>query len=368
MPVLKPWLAVLMLLGAAVQGHAQSFDCRKAESDTEWAICATPELGQFDNEVSATYRRYTDPSVTSSAVRAKAERMQAAWIHGRRDLCRGDVACLTKAYGEILGALRALPYTEPTAQTGALTKLAPHCAAPTEITANAPPSRQFAKALCDDKNLLEKARQIDSIASELQDRLSPAWRAAFDMQQAAIPLTPNNCPPAKVSDCVARVIDQRLQDVRDLSANLDKPLPDCNPADIAIRDSSVGDAGMSHTISAYLIDYSGTAPCRLRGYPTALVYDAMNKPQPDDVVYSNGTYFARSTGVPLPVTLSPQNRTAWFAIETASACDGPGERSVKVALPLQRAWLRTIKPPNANCRQVTVTPVAMISTLLSSIY
>ncbi|WP_273795126.1 lysozyme inhibitor LprI family protein [Brucella intermedia] len=47
----------ILALSISQTGYAQSFDCRKAETETEWAVCNTPELGKLDTELAATYRR-----------------------------------------------------------------------------------------------------------------------------------------------------------------------------------------------------------------------------------------------------------------------------------------------------------------------
>jgi hypothetical protein len=119
---------------------------------------------------------------------------------------------------------------------------------------------------------------------------------------------------------------------------------------------------MSKQFHTYLIRYNGSSTCQVRGYPSIAVLDAKGTRQPMLSVYSDQTYFESSPGVPLPVRLSATNPSAWFGIETASACDAPLSQTVKVALPLSQDWLRTLDFPDADC-QVVVTPVAAMSTM-----
>ena len=46
---LKFWIVLLVLfLGTSTGGHAASFDCSKASTETEIAICSNPELSALD--------------------------------------------------------------------------------------------------------------------------------------------------------------------------------------------------------------------------------------------------------------------------------------------------------------------------------
>jgi uncharacterized protein len=66
-------LSEILLLSASVAVHAASFDCAKARTPQEKAICASPELSKADDEMAAGYRRAFD------AIPAEM-----------RDLVRGD--------------------------------------------------------------------------------------------------------------------------------------------------------------------------------------------------------------------------------------------------------------------------------------
>ncbi|AJY14630.1 DUF4232 domain-containing protein [Burkholderia dolosa] len=246
-------------------------------------------------------------------------------------------------------------------------RITPHCGAadgPALANADTIAAGRFAKAVCPRPEILGTLKRIDTLAQRLMPQLQPAWRATLNAQQAAFAQTANNCPSdqAGLARCLADAIDQRLKDLEDLQAGIEDPAPPCTSADVSIVDAHAGDAGMSHQFSAWLFRYHGSSRCRISGYPAIAVSDVSGRPRPSLAVYSGNTYFAQMTGTPLPVTLSAANRSAWFGIETASACDPPSSLTVKVALPGSTTWLHTLSFPYANCA-VTVTPVAAMSTL-----
>ena len=49
-------LALLLSVGAITVAKAASFDCNKATTETEIAICADPELGALDELMGAVWR------------------------------------------------------------------------------------------------------------------------------------------------------------------------------------------------------------------------------------------------------------------------------------------------------------------------
>lgn len=92
--------------------HAQvaSFDCRKATTPTEQAICASPSLGRKD-VIAATYYQVLlrlKPATAGMAYREFDDRVrdeQRQWLQHGRDACRGDGACLDQAYDRRIDAL-----------------------------------------------------------------------------------------------------------------------------------------------------------------------------------------------------------------------------------------------------------------------
>jgi uncharacterized protein YecT (DUF1311 family) len=362
-------LALLWLLVLPRAGWSQSFDCSQAQSDTEWAICSTPELGALDNRLAAMYHKLSDSASTSPALRKQASRMQDAWLHGRRDMCGGNVDCLMNAYQDMLDALSSLPFNDAAIVAARTASVVPRCGDPSDPMKASAIEAGFATVVCRDPQLLGAVRQIESRARELQPRLTPVSRIAFDAQEAAFPQTAYGCPQdrEKLVSCVATAIAQRLQDVADLAANLDRRLPDCKPSELSLSKGEVGDGGMSKTLNTYLLQYAGTEACRIRGFPTIQVENAKGGSRPRAVVYAGQTWSSSLPGAPLPVTLSAKNNSVWFGILTASACDPPYGINVKVALPLSSVWLATLRFPDASC-PVTVTPIGMISTLRSSVH
>lgn len=84
--------ATLAALFLAAHVSAQpSFDCARASTATEKAICASPVLSQLDRQLADSYGAAR--SGVSSAQADAVRRDQIAWI-GVRDGCGGDAACL----------------------------------------------------------------------------------------------------------------------------------------------------------------------------------------------------------------------------------------------------------------------------------
>ena len=79
-----------------------SFDCRRAATPSERAICSTPELAQLDRDLSAAY----------AALRGRGDRLliasQRAWWQ-QREACGNRVPCLLQKMTERLAELRQWP-------------------------------------------------------------------------------------------------------------------------------------------------------------------------------------------------------------------------------------------------------------------
>ena len=96
-------LSVLMLAAAWQPIQAASFDCSKAETMDEKAICADPRLNDADVEMSARYTQLKP--LLGMGARGDLDDEQIAWLK-RRAACGEDRACLSKAYQERLRQLR----------------------------------------------------------------------------------------------------------------------------------------------------------------------------------------------------------------------------------------------------------------------
>ncbi|WP_308912385.1 lysozyme inhibitor LprI family protein [Acinetobacter schindleri] len=77
------------------QSHAASFDCQKAQSQTEKAICQNRVLNDADVKMATSYNiiRHLVPMGTRSVI----QRDQVKWLQFR-DQCQESVDCLTQVY------------------------------------------------------------------------------------------------------------------------------------------------------------------------------------------------------------------------------------------------------------------------------
>jgi uncharacterized protein len=95
--------ATLMLTAAWQPASAASFDCSKAETVDEKAICADHQLNDADVEMSVLYTQLKP--LLGMGARGDLEDEQAAWLK-RRAGCGGDRACLGEAYEDRVRQLR----------------------------------------------------------------------------------------------------------------------------------------------------------------------------------------------------------------------------------------------------------------------
>lgn len=95
-------LLFLFALLVALPGHAASFDCAKAQSEDEVAICSTPELSHRDTIADEMYRKAVE------LAGAKAAKSLARGALEERAACGGDAACIAKAQQGLVDALAEL--------------------------------------------------------------------------------------------------------------------------------------------------------------------------------------------------------------------------------------------------------------------
>ncbi len=89
-------VAAAVILIAATPAAAASFDCGKAKTADEKAICADQTLSELDVAMATLYGvRMQIPMLMGARGAARDE--QVAWLAKRR-ACGGDVACLTESY------------------------------------------------------------------------------------------------------------------------------------------------------------------------------------------------------------------------------------------------------------------------------
>ncbi|MEO1330347.1 MAG: caspase family protein [Pseudomonadota bacterium] len=98
-------------LAAAPSASAQGFDCARATTAIENAICADDRLGKLDERLNARYRqlRRAAPEADRDALRAE----QRQWLEERRRLCDGlrerpMRRCLVQVYRDRLQATRVV--------------------------------------------------------------------------------------------------------------------------------------------------------------------------------------------------------------------------------------------------------------------
>lgn len=91
-------------LACSAPALAASFDCAKAQSRVEKAICADAEVSTLDEHL-ARYYAAARSTLGRAADCMRADQMQ--WLRAVRNTC-ADAACLKKAYLERLGELDAL--------------------------------------------------------------------------------------------------------------------------------------------------------------------------------------------------------------------------------------------------------------------
>jgi len=235
-----------------------------------------------------------------------------------------------------------------------------------------PASRPYAAAVCADPALERQARRIDALAAALAAGLPSDRRPALEDQQRRFPETAYGCPePPGAAGCVAGLLAQRERDLRDLRNSLDGTLPACRPADLRLRETGLGDYGMSHAVAAYRLDYLGGQACVLQGPPVVAIRDAAGARRDGYVEYEAAQPLPAPAGLPLPVVLSAGNPSAWFALSSSSGCDAPAGRpgyEVEISVPPAGTALGTIRLEHATCPRIGVSPLAAMSMLRAAVH
>ena len=108
--------AAFLALFAATPATAQSFDCARARTPIELAICGVPALAAQDRALNDAYiaarANLRDDSPEAAALRDS----QRAWISNRNRACGdGDPVCLAASYKSRLAAITAMAKAAPAA-------------------------------------------------------------------------------------------------------------------------------------------------------------------------------------------------------------------------------------------------------------
>jgi len=95
---------LLPLSATAVPREQPSFDCKKASSPSEKAICASPALSHLDFQFSQTWRKMLEAFDLDDGQTTQIRLDQRAWL-ARRNECSDDANCIAKLYRDRLSAL-----------------------------------------------------------------------------------------------------------------------------------------------------------------------------------------------------------------------------------------------------------------------
>jgi uncharacterized protein len=85
--------ALIAILVIPTVLRAASFDCSKASTKTERAICSDPTLSKLDEDMAAVYDLLLTTNVSDSV-----KKEQRKWLKDTLDPCRGDKECIQKTY------------------------------------------------------------------------------------------------------------------------------------------------------------------------------------------------------------------------------------------------------------------------------
>jgi uncharacterized protein len=97
-------VALLLLLGWSAAATAASFDCTKAHTRIEKAICSNAEVSTLDEHVA---RYYSAAKAAVARAESCLQADQLRWLRHVRDVC-AEAACLKKVHLERLSELDAL--------------------------------------------------------------------------------------------------------------------------------------------------------------------------------------------------------------------------------------------------------------------
>jgi uncharacterized protein len=108
--VLVPTL--LFAIASVAHGQVASFDCGKASTRAEKAVCASPTLGTKDVTLAAYFQLLLrlEPAVAGMVYREFDDTLrsdQRQWLK-ERDACQTDAACLNRIYNRRIDSLLKL--------------------------------------------------------------------------------------------------------------------------------------------------------------------------------------------------------------------------------------------------------------------
>lgn len=105
---IKSCLLLFSALVLPLHAYAASFNCSKAGTAVEKAICADPELSDLDERLGASYKKALSTAANESELRTA----QKDWLKNVRNKCSG-AACLKQAYAARVSELNEVTTTSP---------------------------------------------------------------------------------------------------------------------------------------------------------------------------------------------------------------------------------------------------------------
>ena len=115
-------LALLLSVGVGSVGKAASFDCNKATTETELAICSDPELSALDDMMEIVWINYLvnldeilpigDGTITDHPLNSPqtAKEKQRTWIR-KTHACAGKLDCLEEIYRKRIRSISKSTFT-----------------------------------------------------------------------------------------------------------------------------------------------------------------------------------------------------------------------------------------------------------------
>lgn len=104
-------IAALSILAATAlgtaAGHAASFDCAKAATPTEHAICDNPQLSNLDDQTSGLYYTLISNGSLSPTQVSEVKSQQVKFLQ-QRNACGANYNCLVSAYTSQIMYLNAM--------------------------------------------------------------------------------------------------------------------------------------------------------------------------------------------------------------------------------------------------------------------
>jgi uncharacterized protein len=160
-----------------------SFDCRKARSETERIICATPHLSRLDHELAKLYRARL---AKLKGVAAEAEKRRQGDWGAARNQCGTNIVCVEENYRRRLAELDGQPALQWSAQQATPDSRQDGGASPSKTTAqppNAAPALDCGKA----RSATEQVHCAhEKVMGPLMEEYGKALVAASDARSAAL--------------------------------------------------------------------------------------------------------------------------------------------------------------------------------------